>query len=240
VNTVAGRQLPLGEWGWKIQFLNERVGFVALESFTRGAILKTVDGGNTWTRLEINDPQGNANLEGIGFIDENTGWVGGWGSASFAEGYSSSTTDGGQTWQDANEIGRFINRFRFFHDPALVGYASGRTVYRYAAEPLPAPRRAAPPAGLRLLSDNAPRRSSAPLPTTVAVPSGAGRLKIDIWDRFGAHVRALLDKPRPADGSHTIEWDGTDDAGRPLEAGSFLIRVTVDAHSESQIVYLTR
>jgi subtilisin family serine protease/photosystem II stability/assembly factor-like uncharacterized protein len=240
VNTVAGRQLPLGEWGWKIQFLNERVGFVALESFTRGAILKTVDGGNTWTRLEINDPQGNANLEGIGFIDENTGWVGGWGSASFAEGYSSSTTDGGQTWQDANEIGRFINRFRFFHDPALVGYASGRTVYRYAAEPLPAPRRAAPPAGLRLLSDNAPRRSSAPLPTTVAVPSGAGRLKIDIWDRFGAHVRALLDEPRPADGSHTVKWDGTDDAGRPLEAGSFLIRVTVDAHSESQIVYLTR
>jgi photosystem II stability/assembly factor-like uncharacterized protein len=78
--------LPLGEWGWKIQFLDDQVGFVALESFTRAAILKTTDGGLSWTRIEVHDPQDNANLEGIGFLDEQTGWVGGWGSASFEEG----------------------------------------------------------------------------------------------------------------------------------------------------------
>jgi photosystem II stability/assembly factor-like uncharacterized protein len=242
VNTIAGlsAELPLGEWGWKIQFLDEQVGFVALESFTRGAILKTVDGGKTWTRLKINDPQGNANLEGIGFIDESTGWVGGWGSASFRDGFSSATTDGGTTWQNANEIGAFINRFRFFHEPVTVGYASGRTVYRYAVAPLPGPRHAAAPAGLRFLADNAPRRSEAPIPITVTVPSNAEALTINIWDRFGAHVRRLLDEPQPADGSRTLEWDGTDDAGRPLDEGSFLIRVSVDGRSESQIVYITR
>ena len=32
-------QLPLGEWGWKIHFLDDRIGYVALESFDRGAIL---------------------------------------------------------------------------------------------------------------------------------------------------------------------------------------------------------
>ncbi len=242
VNRAAhlGGELPLGEWGWKIQFLDERIGYVALESFTRGAILKTTDGGHTWTRIEINDPQGNANLEGVGFIDESTGWVGGWGSATFQEGYSSSTIDGGKTWQDANEIGRFINRFRFFHEPVIVGYASGRTVYRYSAEPVPAPREVAPAAGLRLLDDNAPMQSSAPLHVAVTVPAGADRLTIDIWDRFGEHVRQLLDEPQPADGSRTVDWDVTDDTGQPLGEGSFLIRVTVDGRSESQIVQMTR
>ncbi|MGH3766465.1 MAG: YCF48-related protein [Pseudonocardiaceae bacterium] len=241
VNTAAGlgTELPLGEWGWKIQFLDDLVGFVALESFTRGTILKTVDGGATWTRLEINDPQGNANLEGIGFLDENTGWVGGWGSDSFRDGFSSSTTDGGATWHNANEIGAFINRFRFFHDPVTVGYASGRTVYRYAADPLPGPRHAAAPPGLSFLADNTPGRSEAPLPITVTVPGGAEALTINIWDRFGAHVRRI-DEPRPAAGSRTIEWDGTDEAGRSLDDGSFLIRVSVDDRSESQIMYLTR
>ena len=87
--------LPLGEWGWKMQLLDDQVGFVALESFDRAAILKTSDGGLNWTRIEVDDPQGNANLEGIGFLDEQTGWVGGWGSASFEEGFSSATSDGG-------------------------------------------------------------------------------------------------------------------------------------------------
>ncbi|MBW4478203.1 MAG: hypothetical protein KME54_15390 [Tolypothrix brevis GSE-NOS-MK-07-07A] len=77
VNRVANiSSFPLGEWGWKIQFLNEKVGFVSLENFNQGAILKTTDGGKTWTRLRINDDQENVNLEGVGFVDENLGWVG--------------------------------------------------------------------------------------------------------------------------------------------------------------------
>jgi photosystem II stability/assembly factor-like uncharacterized protein len=61
VNRVAGihPELRKGEWGWKVQFASPDVGFVSLESFERGAILKTVDGGRTWTRHAVNDPQGN-------------------------------------------------------------------------------------------------------------------------------------------------------------------------------------
>ena len=108
VNRVAGlsQQFPKGEWGWKIQFLNDQVGFVSLENFSTGAILKTSDGGATWTRLAINDPQANANLEGVGFIDETHGWVGGWGDAQFLRLSTSQTTDGGQTWSNANEVGK--------------------------------------------------------------------------------------------------------------------------------------
>jgi photosystem II stability/assembly factor-like uncharacterized protein len=134
VNRVASiqNQFPPGEWGWKIQFLNDRIGFVSLENFNAGAILKTNDGGNTWTRHSINDPQGNANLEGIGFVDENHGWVGGWGDINFQRLTSSETFDGGLTWRDANEIGKGINRFRFLGNPVTVGFASGRTVYKYS------------------------------------------------------------------------------------------------------------
>ena len=100
VNRVANiqDQFPLGEWGWKIQFLNDQLGFVSLENFSDAAILKTTDGGQTWKRLKVNDPQGNVNLEGIGFIDEQRGWVGGWGPGGFGsesplpQGFSSATS----------------------------------------------------------------------------------------------------------------------------------------------------
>ena len=128
---------PFGEWGWKIQFLNEKVGFVSLENLKEAAILKTTDGGQTWVRLPVNDPQHNANLEGIGFVDEEHGWVGGWGTADFTGGFSSATSDGGRNWRDANEIGRFLNRFRFFGNPVTLGYSSGRTVYKYSSAPIP-------------------------------------------------------------------------------------------------------
>ena len=114
---------PLGEWGWKIQFISDQVGFVALENGFAAAILKTTDRGESWQRLEVKDPQGNANLEGVGFVDKHHGWVGGWGSADFKKGSTSETKDGGVTWTDANEVGGFINRFRFFGNPVTVGYA---------------------------------------------------------------------------------------------------------------------
>ncbi len=230
-------QLPLGEWGWKIQFLDDQVGFVALESFTRAAILKTTDGGQSWTRIEVHDPQGNANLEGIGFVDETTGWVGGWGSASFREGFSSATTDGAATWCDANEIGRFINRFRFLDSPVTVGYASGMTVYKYSDKPVPMPLAAV---AATPLFDNQPRSSGVPVRIPLVVPEGAERLSVRIWGRFGEHVRGLVDERAPVAGARSIEWDGADHAGSPVPDGSFVIRVAVDGDAEALIVHLTR
>jgi hypothetical protein len=232
-------QFPLGEWGWKIHFLSDRVGFISLENFAQAAILKTVDGGQTWTRIEVHDPQGNANLEGIGFLDENTGWVGGWGSTDFRKGFSSATSDGGQMWSDANEIGRFINRFRFFREIPL-GYASGKTVYKYSVEPIPRPMvGAVADIEFRLLADNSPAASGLPLSIPVDVPPDAGRLIVCIWDRFAKHVRRVIDEAGPHSGARTLRWDGLDDDGRAVHGEEFLIRVTVDERSESQIVHVT-
>ena len=74
--------------------------------------------------------RGNLDLEGVGFIDERTGWAGGWGQGfpRHPTGTTSGTTDGGATWSDANDVGHFINRFRFFPGATsgIVGYCLGR------------------------------------------------------------------------------------------------------------------
>jgi photosystem II stability/assembly factor-like uncharacterized protein len=229
-------EFPLGEWGWKIFFISDQVGFVSLENFCEGAVLKTTDGGLTWRRHPVDDPQRNANLEGVGFVDADRGWVGGWGSADFQLGFSSATTDGAGSWADANDIGLFINRFRFFHDPVTVGYAAGRTVYKYSTGPVPAPVGIAAEPATRLLDSNAPVTSGRPVRVSVTVPADASRLAVTVWERFGDRVRRLVEETGPAAGDRTVEWDVTDDAGEPLDPGSFIVRVTVDGRSESRAV----
>ena len=239
VNRIANlqNQLPSGEWGWKIQFLNEQVGFVSLESFTVGAILKTVDGGVSWTRLPVNDPQGNTNLEGVGFITEQHGWVGGWGDASFESRSSSETFDGGLTWRDANEIGKAINRFRFFGNPVTVGYASGETVYKYSPTlPPPTPALMAMSLnGNRLF--NSIESSAGEARLSLEIPSHTKQLSLRIWDRFGDEVHSLSESQPPA-GQRHFSWNRTDQEGCVRPCGYFIFRVTADGKSESRIVQI--
>lgn len=134
--------LECGEWGWKIQFVDRQVGFISLENFARAAILKTTNGGKTWTRHAVQDACGksiNKDLEGIGFINENQGWVGGWGN-NFAGNMNCYTEDGGLTWQSQDHNSAVlnsddrvrINRYRFVkRDGQLIaGYCSGQQVYK--------------------------------------------------------------------------------------------------------------
>ena len=60
--------MGMSDWvrgGWKIFSVTQSLGCVSVESFPVGAILKTTDGGLRWTRKVVNDPQCNANLEGL-------------------------------------------------------------------------------------------------------------------------------------------------------------------------------
>lgn len=228
--------LPLGEWGWKIQFLNPRTGFVSLENFAAGAILRTDDGGGTWVRLPVNDPQGNANLEGIGFVTLQSGWVGGWGDKSFKGGFTSSTSDGGKTWQNANQVGKFLNRFRLVGDPLKVAYASGDTVYRYAREAAPpvahlAGRERSVPT---LFDAKLSELSHGELRVQVNVPPGAKRLDANVWDRFGAHVATLADEDMPATGLRTLSAQLF-----PIDtqaASHYIYRVSTEAFGESEVI----
>ena len=242
VNLIADQQaaLPSGEWGWKIQFLNDKVGFVSLENLSAAAILKTADGGKTWTRIQVKDPQGNVNLEGVGFIDEKTGWVGGWGPGGFGQGgqpqgLSSATTDGGATWVNANEIGLRINRFRFFGNPVSVGYASGFTIYKYSSTPVPA-RAAAVSPGRPLLPHA--RIGTEKLPTAIRmdIPAGTRRLTLRVWDWYGTDYGTILDEVRPQTGPRTFHWDGLSDRGSTISPGDYIVRMTADDNTASSII----
>lgn len=155
VNTTANiNDFQCGEWGWKIQFLNDTHGFVSLENFRNASILVTTDGGSSWVRKHVAKDQNpaspaiNNDLEGIGFINERQGWVGGWGfqdlSAPVGGLENSYTEDGGETWiaQDhlpdpdspiPNDPRYRINRYRFVKDIAgdvTSGYCSGQQVFK--------------------------------------------------------------------------------------------------------------
>ncbi len=154
-NTTANiKDFECGEWGWKIQFLNETHGFVSLENFRNASILVTTDGGDSWVKKHVakdqdpSSPAINNDLEGIGFINERQGWVGGWGfedlSAPVGGLENSYTEDGGDTWiahdQFANPDSSIpndpryrINRYRFVKN--IVGdvtsaYCSGQQVFK--------------------------------------------------------------------------------------------------------------
>lgn len=153
-NTTANiKDFECGEWGWKIQFLNENHGFVSLENFRDASILVTKDGGKSWVKKHVaknqhkSSPAINNDLEGIGFINERQGWVGGWGfqdlSAPVGGLENSYTEDGGDTWIAQNHLPdpdtsipndpRYrINRYRFVKDIAgnvIGGYCSGQQVF---------------------------------------------------------------------------------------------------------------
>jgi flagellar hook capping protein FlgD len=154
-NTTANiKDFECGEWGWKIQFLNETHGFVSLENFRNASILVTRNGGKSWVKKHVAkdqkpaSPAINNDLEGIGFINERQGWVGGWGFQDLntpVGGLENSyTEDGGDTWIAQNHLPdpdtkiqndpRYrINRYRFVKNVAgdvISGYCSGQQVFK--------------------------------------------------------------------------------------------------------------
>ena len=115
----------IGDFVWKIQFINDSIGFGSVQDFpgNPNRILKTVDGGKSWTTLVVSEADtSNFNFQGVGFVNDTLGWVGGWGEGIFQ------TIDGGTSWE-LLPIGSNYNRF-FPITPNLV-YASGNRLYRY-------------------------------------------------------------------------------------------------------------
>ncbi len=67
----------------------------------------------------------------------------------------------------------------------------------------------------------------------------AGRARLDVHDLAGRRIGRLLDGERPA-GAHAVIWRGTDDHGRAVSSGVYLVRLTSADGTASQAVTLVR
>lgn len=116
-----------GDYVWKLQILesNQNVLFGAVYSISPnlGRLIKSLDGGNNWS--SFNTPQ--FEIEAVGFISENHGWMGG----DFLGIYE--TTDGGSNWSFLN-VGGNLNRFQILN--SSLAYAAGYSIYKFTDETL--------------------------------------------------------------------------------------------------------
>uniref|UniRef100_UPI004047BFB1 WD40/YVTN/BNR-like repeat-containing protein n=1 Tax=Roseivirga sp. TaxID=1964215 RepID=UPI004047BFB1 len=118
------------ETTWKVSFPTEKVGYVTIQSYNpdpsvnQQRVAKTTDGGETWEEIDlVKDAQ--AREFGIGFIDENHGFVG-----TLNSGYE--TKDGGKTWLPI-DMGMAVNKIRIYREKeSLYGYAIGVNVLKLA------------------------------------------------------------------------------------------------------------
>lgn len=118
------------ETTWKISFPTPKVGYVTIQSYNpdpnikQQRIVKTIDGGETWTEMDLVEDN-TAREFGIGFIDENHGFVG-----TLNSGFE--TKDGGKTWRKI-DLGRACNKIRIYKNKAegFYGYAIGIDVLKF-------------------------------------------------------------------------------------------------------------
>jgi len=110
----------IGEYPWKFSFPTKEVGFVSIQRNVRDGIfyhLQTSDGGENWSEVEHSPNY--YYTQGIGFIDEKIGWIGGSNTWTYE------TRDGGDSWKKLKNAGRGYNNFQFFGDSLVYGVGYG-------------------------------------------------------------------------------------------------------------------
>ena len=54
-----------------------------------------------------------------------------------------------------------------------------------------------------------------------------GPVSVMIYDQIGQRIRTLVDGTQPT-GRHTVTWNGTDDLGRNMASGVYIVRLKSD------------
>ncbi len=102
---------------YDIHFVNNNIGYAVGTKDNNGElVIKTVDGGDSWTRLTLDNAVDKRNFYGLYFTDENNGYVvGEWGTII-------KTTDGGSNWTRSSH-GKHLLDITFVN--STTGFAVG-------------------------------------------------------------------------------------------------------------------
>jgi photosystem II stability/assembly factor-like uncharacterized protein len=209
---------------WKISFPSRDIGYVSIENLSgAGAayFVKTKDGGLNWTENLFSPVY--RNCQGIGFVDETTGWLGGWSFQTEESG------DGGETW-NADGWGLEINRFRF--PSPNVGYACGDRIYKWVRNQTGAPV-VPPPSKPGLLAQNSPN----PFDRTTRIRYRVqlpGPVTLRLFDLQGRELRTLH-RGTQSPGEYEIPFDAGD-----LPSGIYAYRLTTASGEETRKMWVIR
>jgi photosystem II stability/assembly factor-like uncharacterized protein len=219
------------EWAWKIDFPSRYTGYVSLQRNGNVApvyILKTTDGGITWTD-KLFSPTGYF-VQGIGFINDSVGFAGGTSLKP------KMTTNGGETW-DTVTIGNSLNRFRRVNDTLM--YVSGAGIWKYSPGTiLGVDRKGNIVPGRFALQQNYPNPFNPQTTIEFSIPED-GFTTISIYDITGQWMRTLF-SDYASKGTFKVSWDGRIESDEEAASGTYFYRLETKNFSETKKMMLLR
>jgi len=207
---------------------------VALSNYSVESLWYTDDAGANWTGVEGNlagDDGPSVRTVAIVPFGGNDIYFAGTSTGL----YSTMELDGDQTvWsqESADLIGNVVVDMLATRsaDGLIVAATHGKGVFSVN---IPT-ETAAPdlPSSTSYLAQNAPNPFNPR--TTIAFVLGAdGHAALEVFDLRGRLIRTLIDQQLTA-GEHSVIWDGVDQAGRSVSAGTYLYRVRSGSWSEQR------
>ena len=215
-----------------IFFINSQSGWVVGHSGNQSYIFSTRDGGLTWTEHPhpyIFQPQS------VAFRDALHGWVVGLrGGVLFTE-------DGGETWVQADFPSRHdLYRVRFARTGGgwILG-AAGTILHLQAGQVVSVEPRGTSGARTNVvLLQNFPNPFNAN--TTIRFTlSVAQQVILRIVNLRGQVVATLADTALEP-GTHTVQWNGTDDKRVPVASGIYLLQLSTGDFTATHKIVLIR
>ena len=219
------------EWAWKIDFPSRNIGYVSLQRNGNVApvyILKTIDGGKTWTD-KLFSPTGYF-VQGIGFLNDSVGFAGGTSLKP------KMTTNGGESW-DTVTIGNSLNRFRRVNDTLM--YVSGAGIWKYSPGTiLGVDRKGNVVPGRFALQQNYPNPFNPQTTIEFSIPED-GFTTISIYDITGQWLRTLF-SDYASKGTFKVSWDGRIESDEEAASGTYFYRLETKNFSETKKMILLR
>jgi len=223
-------------------FTNTNTGWVCGEYLGLphyGTIFKTTDGGNTWTESQLDTDE---HVTGLFFIDSNYGWA-------LASNYGDDnvavvlkTIDGGESWTPETLPDNVISLSEIFFADTANGWAVGNlgtivSTYNGTVGISEENDIQIHSQGL-VLQNNYPNPFNSQTKIDIQIPESA-KVSLKIYNLTGQMVKVLIDRVIPA-GSHTVTWDGNNDAGQNVNSGLYFYRLNAGGEIQTKRMSLVR
>lgn len=217
---------------WKIFFINRQIGYVTIQNLfnTPSVYLKTTNGGLNWT--EFTSPVDLT--EGIGFVNENTGWIGGDFSGGPNGQYPSYVTaNGGANWSQDPVI-RHINKIIFLSD--TLGYSVGRTLYKYSRDSISSVKNISTEIPEKPhLSQNFPNPFNPATKIRFYLATAVNKhVILTIYDNTGKQLETLVNQSL-LPGGHEVEWNAAN-----YPSGVYYYKLNIENYSETRKMLLVK